>query len=364
MKKIVVIAILIAVAASSAAEAGEWYEKVKLSGDFRDRYDGIWDDTKDYVRHRNRIRARLSLKASITEDFTFMSRFATGINDPASTNRTMTDAFTTKGYWLDLAYFDFHPVKAEGLHIYGGKMKNPYYKPAKHQLVWDGDVNPEGLAINFGRDASEKVSYWLAGSWYSVMERKEDPDIYMLGAQGGLNVKASDKVKIGFGASYYGYENLKGSEALFDGEFFGNTTVDDDGTDVFANDFKLVEGFGEIGIKAGKAAWTVWGAYVNNTAADSLNTGWLAGLGVKGGKDKGAWKLAGFYKWVEADGVIGLFADSDFGGGSTDVKGFAVSGGYAVARNVELASTLFVNQRGVEDGTDFTRLFVDLKMKF
>jgi hypothetical protein len=364
MKKIIVIAILFAVLFTGVAQAGEWYEKVKLGGDFRDRYDGIWDETKDYDRHRNRIRARLSLKASITEDFTFTSRFATGINDPASTNRTLTDAFTTKGYWLDLAYFDFHPVKAEGLHIYGGKMKNSFYKPAKHQLIWDGDVNPEGIAINFGRDAGEKVSYFLAGSWYSVMERKADPDIYMLGAQGGLKITASEKVKILFGASYYGYENLKGAPALFDDEFFGNSSVDDDSTDVFANDYKLVEGFGEIGFKSGKVSWTAYGSYVNNTAADSLNTGYLAGLGVKGGKDKGAWKLGGFYKWIEADGVIGLFADSDFGGGTTDVKGFAISGGYAIAKNVELASSLFINQRGIEYGTDFSRFFFDLKMKF
>ena len=365
MKKIALLAILLVAVASSAVQAGEWYEKVKLGGDFRDRYDGVWNETKDYDRHRNRIRARLSLKASITEDFTFISRFATGINDPASTNRTLTDAFTTKGYWLDLAYFDFHPVKASGLHIYGGKMKNSFYKPAKHQLIWDGDVNPEGVAINFGRDASEKVSYFLVGSWYSVMERKADPDIYMLGAQGGLKIKTSEKSHISFGANYYGYQNLKGSEALFDDEFFGNTSmVDADSNDVFANDFTLVEGFAEIGFKTGKASWTAYGSYVNNTAADSLNTGYIAGLGVKSGKGKGAWKIGGFYKWVEDDAVIGLFADSDFGGGTTDVKGFAISGGYAIAKNVELASSLFINQRGIKDGTDYTRLFIDLKMKF
>jgi len=363
MKKIALIAILLVAIVPGALKAGEWYDKIKLKGDFRDRYDGIWDETKDYDRHRNRIRARLAIGAEITEDLTVMSRLATGVGEPASTNTTLTNAFSGKGYWLDQAYFDYHPVKAEGLHVYGGKMKNTFYKPAKHQLIWDNDVNPEGIAINFGRDAGEKVSYFLAGSWYSVMERKEDPDIYMLGAQGGLKIKASGKVDVTFGASYFGFENIKGSPALFE-EYFGNTAVDDGGTDVFANDYRLVEGFGEIGIKAGMVSWSVWGAYVNNTAADSLNSGWLAGLGLKGGRDRGAWKLGGFYKRVEADGVIGLFADSDFGGGSTDVKGFAVSGGYNLAKNVELSSTVFINEKGVENGTSWTRLFIDLVMKF
>jgi hypothetical protein len=365
MKKIALFAILTMLLVSSAAQAAQWHERIKLSGDFRDRYDGTYDETKDYDRHRNRIRARLSLAASISDDFTFKSRFATGINDPASTNRTMTDAFTTKGYWLDLAYFEFHPGKVEGLHVYGGKMKNSFYKAGKNQLIWDGDVNPEGIAVAFGKDAGEKIAFFLNGSWYSIMERKAEPDIYMLGAQGGLKIKAAEKVKVVVGASYYGYENLKGSPALFDGDFFGNTAVDDGtGTMVFANDYKLVEGFGEVGLKTGKLSWTVHGGYVNNTEADCDNTGYIAGLGLKSGKGRGAWKLGGFYKSVETDAVIGLFADSDFGGGTTDVKGFAISGGYAIADKVELASTLHVNKRGIDEGTDYTRLFVDLKMKF
>ena len=364
MKWIVILVILVALFGSSVSQAAEWYERIKLGGDFRDRYDGIQDETKDYNRHRNRIRARLSITADISEEFTFISRLATGINDPASTNRTLTDAFTTKEFWLDLAYFDYQPLRAEDLHIYGGKMKNSYYKPAKNQLVWDNDVTPEGLAVNFDRNASHKVSYFLAGSWYSVMEGKDDPDIYMLGVQGGLKIRTTEKTHILFGASYYGYENLKGSAAWFDGAFFGNSSVDDDGTDVYANDYRIAEGYGEFGFRTGSVSWTAYGSYVNNTAVDNLNTGWIAGLGLKSGKGRGAWKFSGFYKWVEADAVVGLFADSDFGGGTTDVKGFAVMGGYSFADKVELASSLFINQKGIENGTDFTRLFIDLNLKF
>ena len=186
----------------------------------------------------------------------------------------------------------------------------------------------------------------------------------MFGAQGGLKIKVSERTHILFGGSYYGYENIKGSSAWFDDEFFGNTSVDDDGTEVYANDYRMAEGFGEVGFKTGRTSWTAYGSYVNNTAADSLNTGWIAGLGVKNGKGKGAWKLGGFYKWVEADAVVGLFADSDFAGGTTDTRGFAIMGGYAIADKVEIASSLFINQIGIENGTDFTRLFIDLKFKF
>lgn len=367
MKRLVMLAILVmlfSVIISSASHAGEWYERIKLGGDFRDRYDGIQDETKDYDRHRNRIRARLSVTAAISEEFTFVSRLATGINDPASTNRTLTDAFTTKEFWLDLAYFDYKPLKAEELHLYGGKMKNSYYKLSRNQLVWDNDVTPEGLAVGFERNASDKVSYFLNGSWYSVMEGKAAPDIYMLGAQGGLKIRTSEKTHILFGGSYYGYENIKGASAWFGDVFFGNSSMDEGGELVYANDYRIAEGFGEFGFKTGGTSWTAFGSYVNNTAADSLNTGWIAGLGVRNGKGKGAWKLGGFYKWVEADAVVGLFADSDFAGGVTNAKGFAIMGGYAIADRVELGTSLFINQLGIEEEEGFNRLFIDLILKF
>ena len=50
--------------------------------------------------------------------------------------------------WIDLAYFDWHPERVEGLNVIGGKMENPFYAPGKTELLWDGDLRPEGVALN------------------------------------------------------------------------------------------------------------------------------------------------------------------------------------------------------------------------
>ena len=42
--------------------------------------------------------------------------------------------------------------------------------------------------------------------------------------------------------------------------------------------------------------------------------------------------------------MFGQLLDSDFGDGNTDTKGFAIRGGYTVARNWTLNATLFLNQ--------------------
>lgn len=364
MKKTVFFTILIALFASSAARAGEWYEKVKLGGDFRHRYELIQDDSKDADRHRMRIRMRLAMNVEIVEGLTVGARFATGSDDPVSTNQTLTDAFTTKGWHLDRAFFNWQPVKAKGFSVTGGKMGLPFMTVEGTDLIWDGDLSPEGIAAGYKTKASEKVEIFMSAAYFNVMERKSENDSYMGGGQAGMRVEASDEAWISLGGGYFDYEEIKGYGSLYDGSFFGNSSMDDGGEDVFAGDYNLAEAFGEFGFKSDKMSLVVYGDYVNNTAADSVNTGYLIGATFKHGKDRGNIKLYGNYRKLEADAVLGVFTDSDFCGGGTDGKGWKVGASYGLAKKVDLAGTLFINKKGIEDEIGYTRFQLDLQMKF
>ncbi len=364
MKKKMVFAILIALLASSAARAGEWYEKIKLGGDFRHRYELIQDDSKDADRHRMRIRMRLAMNAEILEGLTVGARFATGSDDPVSTNQTLTDAFTTKGWHLDRAFFKWQPVKVKGLSVTGGKMGLPFMIVEGTDLIWDGDLSPEGIAAGYKGKASERVEIIISTAYFNVMERKSETDTYMGGGQAGMKIDASDETWVSLGAGYYDYEHIKNYEALYDGGFFGNSSMDDGGEDVFSEDYKLAEAFGEFGFKHERISLVVYGDYVNNTSADSLNTGYLIGATFKHGKDKGSIKLYGNYRKLEADAVLGVFTDSDFCGGGTDGKGWKVGASYALANKVSLGGTLFINKKGIEEEAGYTRFQFDLQMKF
>jgi len=130
-------------------ESSSWVNNLNLSGDFRYRHEYIDDSAKDKTRNRQRIRGRLGLKAKINNDWSAIFRITTGSSDsPTSTNQTLDGSFSSKNIWFDTAYVDWHPQSYDGFNAYLGKMKVPFYKVGKNQLIWDGDLTPEGIAIS------------------------------------------------------------------------------------------------------------------------------------------------------------------------------------------------------------------------
>src|SRR6185295_4526662 len=59
-------------------------------------------------RHRMRLRARLQMRGSITDEFDWGLRFSTGsFADNISTNQTMTDFFNRKPFGVDQAFISY-----------------------------------------------------------------------------------------------------------------------------------------------------------------------------------------------------------------------------------------------------------------
>ncbi|UCD57274.1 MAG: putative porin [Candidatus Hydrogenedentota bacterium] len=352
----------------AVARASEWYEKIKFKADFRHRHELIQlEENED--RTRWRLRLRLSLTGNITDDWSVHARFATGSSDPLSTNQTMDGGFSTKGLNLDRAYFDFHPQAIKGLNIIGGKIKLPFIRMEKTELIWDGDLNPEGAAAMYNRKATNEIAIMLNTAFLYIEERKSDDDTWMAGIQGAVKANPNEELHFIAGGGYFDYENVKGMKGIYDAEkFAGNTHVatstGDDTFQVYDRDYNLAEAFGEIGFKREQVSVKVYGNFVNNIDADSLGVGWLAGSTFKYGKNKGHVKLYANWRELEENAVIGASTDSDFIGGGTNGKGLEVGMGYGITKNVDFAVTYFFNKQGIEEEGDYKRLQVDLKAKF
>ena len=342
-------------------EALAWLEKVKLYGDFRYRYEmrnRTWssDDRSD----RHRIRARLGLKADINDEMMFDVRLVSGSEDPVSTNETLGDGFTTDRIMLDRAYLKWTPATMDGWAFLFGKMGNPFFKPGKAQLIWDGDLSPEGIAAHYSTNLSDTTGLFLIGGATWALEKNSD-DLNMYGVQAGLKHALDDGSNLTWGAGYFCYDATEGEGPLYDGEFFGNSN---DGTD-FDHNYRLVEVFGEYTTKMGDLPVSFYGDYVVNTANDvEADTGWL--LGTKLGKAKpGQWEFGYNYRDLEADAVVGAFTDSDFANGGTDGKGHKFSAGYGLSKNAKLGLTYFCNDATDESPEEnYERLQIDLKVKF
>lgn len=347
---------------SALAFAADWTENIRIKGDLRYRHETI--DTEDAdARHRHRFRVRAAVEGKASPEIKIVFQLASGSDDPVSTNQTMGDAFSSKNVVIDMAYFEYKPARFEGLSIQGGKFKNPFYKPGSSELIWDSDFNPEGGTASYGKTIDEfEVEVIGAGLW--IEERSSGKDSWLAAGQTVLTYNMNEKKSaVSFGGSYFHYVNVSGFEFFYDPEdSFGNTFVDDT---LYAVDYELVEVYFEGKHKVYDIPLTVMADYVVNTAADSLETGWLAGLRVGKAGKVGSWEFRYIYRNVEADAVLGVFTDSDFRGGGTDAKGHEIGGGVQVASKATFNVTYFMNKIGLEgEESDFSRLQVDLQLKF
>jgi hypothetical protein len=353
----------------------KWAEKIKFSGDFRYRFESI--DAKASSggnlpgNNKNRIRARLGLDAKINEEVNVGFRFATGSDtNPNSTNQTLDNGFAKKDVWLDLAYFDWHPKSVEGLNVYGGKMPRPFYRVGDNQLVWDDDVNPEGIAAKYVLPLTKNDKLYINGGGFWL---KED-----VGAAGSSNQGAGlweiqsclkhefeNKDYLLGGVSYDAFSNLNGKNTLFNtANGYGNTVNTVGGKTYYTMDYDVFECFGEYGTTVGSLPVSVYGNYAKNTSAKtSQDTGWLIGATLNKAKDPGSWELGYNYRDVEKDAVLGLLTDSDFVGGGTNGKGHTFSGKYQWTRNIQTALTYIASERG-DSKSDYRRLMADIIFKF
>ena len=212
-------------ATTTTAVSENWSDRIGLDGDFRYRYERIDAEGSD-TRRRNRIRARVNLKADLSEDLEVGFGIATGGDDPVSTNQTLGGGGSSKDLSLNLAYADWEAM--DGLHLIFGKYKNPLYRAGKNPLMWDGDWTPEGFALTWEHD------------WYFVnaigtfleSDSRRGNDSFTWAAQFGATGEFAGARLTG-GLAYYSIQTQGNSTTFGDpsdpGDYFGNTAVQADG---------------------------------------------------------------------------------------------------------------------------------------
>jgi hypothetical protein len=348
-----------AVAAEVAEQsvAGSWTDTIRWKGDFRYRYESFDIEGKP-DRDRNRVRARAALIADVTPDIEVGLGLATGGDDPVSTNQTLGGGGSTKDIRLDLAYFNYSGFA--NTNILGGKFSNFVHKAGKNALLWDGDWRPEGTGIAW--DNGTFFANGL-GTWIESDSNKDQSFAYL--TQAGIKMPLGDAVKLTAGIGYHNF-GVKGNGSYFgdDDDFFGNSY--DPVTNTYLYDYEEFELFADLGFNLFDRPVAVFANYVQNQAADDNDTGYAFGFSYGSAKNKGQWSFGYVYQDLEADAVLGLLTDSDFGGGGTDSKGHILKGSYAIQKNFNANATYFINDVGIASGDpiDFKRLQLDLSFKY
>lgn len=376
-----------------------WAQRVSLNGDLRLRYqkdffdsengDFLKPDAPDQVlnskvdRERFRARARLGMKAKIldprevnTGKMAAALRITTGsTDDPVSTNESLGDYFNKDSivfdrYYLNYAYEPLLPVwgRIPQIALSVGRMPNPWFSS---DLVWDSDLNFEGVSLNFKTDTLQENGWhiFLTGGAYPLQEVElSSSDKYLYGGQIGFFITPKYGFEFTVGAGYYDYKNMTGEPndisepGLKDytaPEFQqkGNTLFDIDPSEdiltALASDYNIIDLTAKMDISYFFPIHIILdGSYVKNIGFDKADVGDRVGeesvpeetegyrIGLKVGYPTiynfKEWNFFFEYKYLEADAVLDAFTDSDFHGGGTNAKGWIAGLAFGLYRNVWL----------------------------
>jgi hypothetical protein len=342
---------------------GQDLNKFRIAGDFRYRHQVVKEEG-EAGRSLARVRARMRVTASVSENMDVVFGLGSGPSDadPATRNQTLSQAFSTKPIWLDLACFNWHPVRCNDFSITGGKMPLPFFNMDESELVWDEDITPEGLLARYGA-VKRRTGLFVNAGYFFVQERKDSPDASMAAVQGGCSAGlVKDLLSFQSAIGYYNYYGARGHATFYDSKTgFGNSK-DENGD--YLSDFNELEWLGELEMRFSGFPASIFGHVVKNTAAKSLNAGWMAGC--RFGECNGlfSWSLAWQYRKLEKDAVIGVFTESDFAGGGTDNRGHVVKLTVQAGKGTRVSLAGYWNKKDLEKERDYRRIQADLSIKF
>jgi len=377
-----------------AAKTGlpDYVTQMKLYGDVRGRYEGIFVDGDAPDRNRFRYRARLGVSVTFFQNIEAGIRLSSGENgDPISGNTTFSDNASKKGVYMDLAYGKWTPINHNGwtLSTTIGKMENPF---TTSDMEFDRDYTPEGAALNASYQLNDHHVLKLNAAGFALEEdRAFTRDPSMIGAQLRWDGKYAQK------EGYYTWESSLGvagyalgsADNLVNGAVpnsnVGNTR-DDAGRLVYnynpiVADASLTYNIAHVPYYVGTFPIKVEADLMHNPAAPSGNTGWWAGVTFGKAGKKRTWELGYRYKRLEADAWYEEFTDSDFGayyatapansaGGDnrylsgTGVQGHIVRAVYAPYDSMNFGLTYFLTEAIGQPNSGASRIQVDVNWKF
>lgn len=410
----------------------EWVNRFTMEGDMRLREQADFyantnapaanfqangqniDNTTEDSLHRERVRFRLGINANVTRGVDLGLRLTTGnINDPPLTGDVLgpppisigspVSTLQTFGTFnskfavvLDQVYLKLTPF--DWLTVSGGRIPNPFFvgtvgniytgtlRSGPHtvptagvvhtDLLWDVDLNFEGMAINLHpwmKEESRTVKPFLNAGIFPLQQINQSEtvkakDKWFFGAQAGLEwAPENTDTKFRLGAAYYDYRNINGvrnpnfGDTLFNqsAPLFrqkGNSlfNIDNDGDPTtnlwaLAADYRLANVTMVADYSKFKPIHVIGTVdYVRNVGYDENKIFARSGQNIKPQVDayqlrltvgypviteRHQWQVFGFYRRSERDSMLDAFTDSNYLMGGTNHKGYTIQGLYGVAHN-------------------------------
>jgi len=336
--------------------------ELRIAGDVRVRYESRsgelpTGDHQERDRFRYRFRAGLSGKMANNWAWGFRLETATGSR---SSNVTMGDdagPFAKNNDTVNVGQIWAQWTPTPELTFTGGRMPNPLVTTA---MVWDADINPEGLAESFKRRVDKleysvtaaQFLYSAAGTQNSFGTAANVQDLFLFAWQGGLKYYQEGTTKFfQINPTLYHYvHNNKYNPAAFKGNFTATSAaavnnllvVDVPMEYDWVSNGVLMRVFGDFAINVdGDDRATKWG----RADLDGEDTAWQVGFQYGKAANKGEWDAKLTYQSVGAFALDPNLVDSDIIDSRTNMRGWAFSGNYALGAATTFTLTLANGER-------------------
>jgi hypothetical protein len=320
MSKELAASALLAVLWASASQAQSTAPpSLRFSGDFRVRYEYTTQGNGAQNLDREVLRFRLGMSYPLRPDLVVRARLATGDpDDPNSTDVTLGSFVNDFPFSLDLASAELNRPR---WGLVAGKFINPLLST---ELVWDGDVNPQGVGGRLTMGKPSGVTGTFSALYFVLNQQVADSGSDMTGGQFALKARAGAQWQVTAAAAYYDYRirSLQNTNA---GDIRGNRLAP--GNTAYLSDFNLLDllvtadytGFGE------RFPLRIVGDYVHNSGANDLNTGWEADVYVGRITRPGETRWRYGYAVAETDAILAAFGqDNTTLGTNYDIHTLAV----------------------------------------
>ena len=178
-------------------------------------------NTRQDRRNQWRVRARLGIKAHLSDQWEAGIRLASGSDDnPVSTTDTLGNSMGKKNLWLDQVYLRYRPM--DWATITAGRAANPFDST---DLLWSNDLNFDGISAAFNKPLSGRPVTLFGGLGAYALDYSSNPwsndewgegkseNKWLFGAQIGAEWQIDPRNSLRGSLAYYHFDNITGQRS-------------------------------------------------------------------------------------------------------------------------------------------------------
>lgn len=343
---------------------------VRFRGDLRFRTENIQEEQlaplNNTDRTRQRIRLRLGATVPVNSNTEVTARLATGStlgSETATTNQDLTDYYAKKTIVLDLAYFDWKA--GEGLNLWGGKTPLPFRFVGGNDLIFDGDLTPEGLSLRYQNriDVAHEIFATLSATWlserFSATGATDNTDVGLMAAQVGYGFMGDDINTLAT-LSHYSFPNIRGATPA---AARGNTVSG--GT--YAQEFRVTALGLEVGTEYNAVPISLYSEAAQNADGGQYKNAVIYGLRIGRTREPQSWSFSIDHREIEKDAVLGILAESDSSGGGADIRSLRAALQYQLDKNATAGLTYYNGKKSISStffSANYQRMMLDFSFAF